>query len=136
MPQHEGTPVVVFDGTCVLCSGWTSYLLRRDRKGLFRFATTQSAAGRELLRAHGVSPDNPSTFLLLHDGRAYTASDAVMQMFELTGGAWRLAKLARALPKRPRDALYDLVARNRYRWFGRRDTCFMPAPSQRERFLV
>lgn len=136
MPQHEGTPVVVFDGTCVLCSGWTSCLLRRDRSGLFRFATTQSEAGRELLRVHGVSPDNPSTFLLLYAGGAYTASDAVIQMFELTGGAWRLVKLARVFPKRPRDALYDLVARNRYRWFGRRDTCFVPAPSQRDRFLL
>jgi predicted DCC family thiol-disulfide oxidoreductase YuxK len=135
MSPADAHAIIVFDGTCVLCSGWTAYLLRRDRARRFRFATTQSGAGRSLLRSHGISAENPSTFLLLHSGRAYVASDAVIHMFALIGGPWRAAAVAQVIPKRVRDSLYAFVARNRYRWFGRRASCFVPLPSDRDRFL-
>jgi predicted DCC family thiol-disulfide oxidoreductase YuxK len=131
----EAPVVVVFDGVCVLCSGWTSYLLRRDHDRKFRFATTQSDAGRNLLEAHGINPADPSTFLLLRNGRGYTASDALIQMFMVLGGVWRAAALGRVVPRIARDLLYRVLARNRYRWFGRRSTCYAPAASDRDRFL-
>lgn len=128
--------VVVFDGTCVLCSSWVTFLLRHAEHGRFRFSTTQSAAGRALLEAHGVDADNPSTFLFLEGGRAYTESDAVIRMLRAFGGAWRVAALGRVLPRRIRDAVYRWVARNRYRWFGRRQHCFFPSAADRDLFLV
>ena len=128
--------IVVFDGTCVLCSGWTSFLIRHDRRQRLRFTTTQSAVGRELLRRHGIDADAPQTFLLILDERAHVASDAVLHLLDLLGGPWRLARFARAIPRALRDRLYFLVARNRYRWFGRRQQCFVPDASQRQRFLL
>ena len=130
------SPVVVFDGTCVLCSSWVTFLLRNAEHGRFRFSTTQSAAGRALLEAHGVDADNPSTFLFLEDGRAYTESDAVIRMLRALGGAWRVAALGKVLPRRIRDAVYRWVASNRYRWFGRRQHCFFPSAADRDLFLV
>jgi predicted DCC family thiol-disulfide oxidoreductase YuxK len=120
----------------VLCSSWVTFLLRHAEHGRFRFSTTQSAAGRALLEAHGVDADNPSTFLFLEGGRAYTESDAVIRMLRAFGGAWRVAALGRVLPRRIRDAVYRWVARNRYRWFGRRQHCFFPSAADRDLFLV
>jgi predicted DCC family thiol-disulfide oxidoreductase YuxK len=129
-------PLIVFDGTCVLCSSWVAFVLRRRARIRFRFATTQSATGRALLTAHGIEAANPSTFLFVEEGGATTESDAVIRMFRTFGGAWRIATLARVLPKPARDAVYRWVARNRYRWFGRRQECFAPSAADRDRFLI
>lgn len=128
-------PLIVFDGTCVLCSSWVAFVLRRGARTRFRFATTQSATGKTLLTAHGIEVANPSTFLFVEEGGASTESDAVIRMFREFGGAWRIAALARLLPKSVRDAVYRWVARNRYRWFGRRKECFVPSAADRDRFL-
>lgn len=132
--------VIVFDGVCVLCNGWVGFLLRHDRAGRYRFAAMQSEAGRALLAAHGLDPDDPASFLLVeHDvaqaPRVSTDSDAVRRVLVGLGGCWRLAGLLALLPRRPRDAAYRWLARNRYRWFGRHDACRLPAPAQRHRFL-
>ena len=100
----------------------------------------QSEAGRALLAAHGLDPDDPASFLLVeHDvaqaPRVSTDSDAVRRVLVGLGGCWRLAGLLALLPRRPRDAAYRWLARNRYRWFGRHDACRLPAPAQRHRFL-
>jgi predicted DCC family thiol-disulfide oxidoreductase YuxK len=130
------SPVVVFDGTCVLCSSWVSFLLRHAEHGRFRFSTTQSAAGRGLLETHGIDADNPSTFLFLDGERAYTESDAVIRMLWTLGGTWRVAAVGKMLPRSMRDGVYRCVARNRYRWFGRRQHCFFPSAADRDLFLV
>jgi predicted DCC family thiol-disulfide oxidoreductase YuxK len=129
-------PVIVFDGACVLCSSWVAFLLRHAAHRRFRFSTTQSPAGRGLLHAHGVDTENPSTFLFLDAGRAYTESDAAIRMLCTLRGAWRAAAVGYVLPKRVRDGLYRWVARNRYRWFGRRKQCFIPSAADRDLFLV
>ena len=134
--ESEPSPVVVFDGTCVLCSSWVTFLLRYAEHGRFRFSTTQSVAGRGLLEAHGVDADNPGTFLFLEGEHAYTESDAVIRMLRTLGGAWHAAAVGRVLPRKMRDALYRWVARNRYPWFGRRQRCFVPSASDRDLFLV
>lgn len=131
-PAHA---VVVFDGDCVFCSGWVRFLLARDRQARYRFAAMQGDAGRTLLATHGLSPDDPLSFLLVEDGRAHTDSDAVLRVLTGLGGVWRLADVARIVPRPLRDAGYRLLARNRYRWFGRRDACFMPGAEERARFL-
>ena len=129
-------PIVVFDGTCVLCSSWVAFLLRHAERRRFRFSTTQSPAGKKLLHAHGVDTENPGTFLYLDSGHGYTESDAAIRMLCALGGAWRAAAFGYALPKRLRDPLYRWVARNRYRWFGRRAQCFVPSATDHELFLV
>jgi len=127
--------VIVFDGVCALCSRWVRFLLRFDRAGRYRFAAMQGAHGRQLLAAHGLDPDDPMSFLLLDGGRAWTDSDAIVQVLRGLGGPWRLLAAIRVLPRAWRDVAYRALARNRYRWFGRHDACFLPTPEQAWRFL-
>ncbi|HHW4680112.1 MAG TPA: thiol-disulfide oxidoreductase DCC family protein [Xylella taiwanensis] len=129
------TVVIVFDGVCVLCGGWVRFLLRRDRKKRYRFATMQGAHGRVLLRAYGLDPEDPLSFLLVEDGKAWTDSDAVLRVLVGLGGFWRVAAWLRVFPRCWRDACYRWLARNRYRWFGRHAQCLLPEPAERERFL-
>lgn len=128
--------IIVFDGVCVLCNGWVRFLLARDPQARFRFAAMQSAAGRALLASRGLDPDDPASFLLIVGQEAYTDTAAIRRVLGQLGPGWRLlAALLGVLPQRPRDALYRLVARNRYRWFGRHDQCLLPSAEQRERFI-
>ena len=127
--------MIVFDGVCALCSRWVRFLLRFDRKGRYRFAAMQGEQGRRLLAAHGLDPDDPLSFLLVEDHLAYTDTDAITRVISGLGGVWRLAGVMRWIPQALRDRGYRWLARNRYRWFGRRQTCFLPTPEQRARFL-
>ena len=130
-----GSAIVVFDGVCVLCSGWVGFLLRHDRARQFRFAAMQGEAGRRLLDAHGLDPDDPMSFLLLDASGARTDSDAIIAVLARLGGGWRVARVLRWVPRRLRDPLYRRLARNRYRWFGRREACYLPSAVERDRFL-
>jgi predicted DCC family thiol-disulfide oxidoreductase YuxK len=131
----ERSSIIVFDGVCVLCSGWVRFLLPRDRAGRFRFATMQSDAGRRLLAQHGLDPEDPVSFLLVEGDRAYTDSGALLRILCRLGGWWRSTGIFYAVPRFLRDALYRWVARRRYRWFGRREACFVPTPETASRFL-
>ena len=133
--QAAGEATIVFDGVCVLCNGWVDFLLARDRRGRYRFAAMQSPAGRRLLAAHRLDPDDPVSFLLVDTAGAHTDSDAIVRVLTGLGGPWRLAGLARLLPRGLRDRLYRWLARHRYRWFGRRPTCRLPDPAHAARFL-
>jgi predicted DCC family thiol-disulfide oxidoreductase YuxK len=128
-------PVLFFDGHCHLCNRAVRFVVRHDHRGCFLFAPLQSAAGRNLpvsMRSDGGS----SGFVVLaFRGRYYRRSDAALHTFRLLGGLWPVFFAAIVLPRFLRDAVYNLVARNRYRWFGRNDTCMVPEPGLRERFL-
>lgn len=127
---------IVFDGVCVLCSAWVRFVLRRDHRGQFSFAAMQGAAGRALLQRHGIDPDDPITFLLVDDGIAYTDTDAALRVVSHFGAFWKcVAWVARWIPAGIRNRLYRWIARNRYRIFGRREMCFLPAASEADRFL-
>lgn len=128
-------PIIVFDGVCALCSGWVRFLLRHDRESRYRFAAMQTPRGRALLVAHGLDPDDPSSFLLIDGERAWKDSDAIRRVVGGLGGIWRIAHALALLPRGLRDGVYRLVARNRYRWFGRNEACFLPTPEQRARFI-
>lgn len=127
--------IIVFDGVCHLCNGWVRFLLRHDRRARFRFASMQSGAGRGLLAAHGIDPDDPASFLLLEAGIARTDSDAILRVLAALGWPWRAAALLRIVPSALRDPVYRWIARNRYRLFGRRDACSMPSPETAARFV-
>jgi predicted DCC family thiol-disulfide oxidoreductase YuxK len=132
--------VIVFDGVCVLCNGWVRFLLRHDRRQRYRFAPMQGPVGRALLAGNGLDPDDPVSFLLIEYDRGpaprvSTDTAAILRVVAGLGGAWRLARIAALVPRRLRDPLYRVVARNRYRWFGRHPACQVPSSSERERFF-
>ncbi|PPE75491.1 hypothetical protein C3942_00945 [Solimonas fluminis] len=127
--------IIVYDGACRFCSAWVRFLLRRDPRGLFRFAPMQGAYGSRLLVAQGQDPADPATFLYLENSRPYTDSVAVIRVLGQLGGAWPLVWLLWLIPAFLRDPAYRLVARNRYRWFGRKDRCELPEPGMAERFI-
>ena len=128
--------IIVFDGVCVLCSRWTRFVLRFDHAHHFRLAAMQTDAGRELLRSNGLDPDDPSTFIVIDGGRAYTESAALVQVLSRFSWPWRLvAGMLRVVPRAVRDAGYRMIARNRYAWFGRKELCLIPVPEQRARFV-
>jgi predicted DCC family thiol-disulfide oxidoreductase YuxK len=128
-------PVIVFDGECVLCSANAQFVLRHDRAGHFRLASMQSEAGAALYRRFGIDPADPETMIVVEGGRALRDSDAVLAVWRGLGWPWKAAGVFAAVPRALRDPLYRWVARNRYRLFGRRETCWMPSADQRERIL-
>jgi len=127
--------VIVFDGVCKLCNRCVRFVIERDPDARFRFAALQSAGGVRLLRQHGFDPRNVHTFVLLKGGRIYVRSAAALEIARQLRGPARLLALLRIVPRRLRDRLYDVVARNRYRWFGKLDACVAPAPEVKARFL-
>jgi predicted DCC family thiol-disulfide oxidoreductase YuxK len=128
-------PIVLFDGVCNLCNGSVTFIVKRDPGRRFRFAALQSAAGATLLRQFGLPADALDTLVLVEGNRAFTRSTASLRVARRLSGLWPLLYALIVVPRPIRDLLYGVVARNRYRWFGRRDACMMPTPDLRERFL-
>ncbi len=128
-------PVVVFDGVCNLCVGSVGFIVRHEKTPALRFAPIQSATGARLVRELGFDPADAKTFVIVEDGRAHVRSNAAIRLARYLRWPWRLLGAAWIVPRPIRDHAYDWVARNRYRWFGRRDTCLVPTPALRSRFL-
>jgi predicted DCC family thiol-disulfide oxidoreductase YuxK len=131
----DDRPVIVFDALCLLCSANARLILRNDRRRRFRLASMQSEAGAALYRRFGIDPADPETMILVEGDRARRDSDAVLAIWSGLGWPWRAAAAARIVPARLRDPVYRWLARNRYRWFGRRETCWLPGPDLADRFL-
>lgn len=126
--------LILFDGVCVFCSRWVAFVIARDREAAFRFLPIQSAGGRELALRLGIDPDDPETNAVVLDGIGYMKSDAALMVLARLPG-WGWVRLAWLCPKSCRDFIYDRIAKNRYRIFGRFDACMVPAPDLRARFL-
>jgi len=131
----DDRPIVIFDGHCVLCSGWANFILRHDRGDRYRLLAAQSPLGRALYVHLGLDPNDYQTNILLADGIAWLKSEGSIRMAEGLGLPWRLAGAFRVLPLPFRDWLYELIARNRFRLLGRREICYLPSPAFRDRFL-
>jgi predicted DCC family thiol-disulfide oxidoreductase YuxK len=131
----NGGPVVVFDGICPLCSANARFILRRDRRRHFRLASMQSEAGQALYRRFGIDPADPETLIVVDGDRAIRDTDAILAIWSGLGWPWRAAAALRIVPAALRDPLYRWVARNRYRLFGRRETCWLPGPELADRLL-
>lgn len=128
--------IVLFDGVCNLCNGLVQFVIRRDpAPARFRFAALQSQAGQQLLREHGLSTVDLDTFVLIEAGVAHVRSTAALRLLKRLGLPWSLAWSFIVVPRPLRDAVYRFVARNRYRWFGVRESCMVPKPELRSRFL-
>lgn len=129
--QH---PVLLFDGVCNLCNGSVQFIIDRDPDAQFRFASLQSEAGRQLLEARGIKNDL-DTVVLVDGEQVYERSDAALRVFRHLGGLWLLMLIFWPLPRVIRDWVYNFVATNRYRLFGKQEFCMIPTEDNRRRFL-
>ena len=130
-PHHD---VILYDGVCVFCSRWVRFVARRDVEQRFRFTAIQSGYGTRLAQAFGIDPENPDTNAVIHGGMAFFKSDAALTVLSNLPG-WRWVRRLRAVPKPLRDAVYNLVARNRYRIFGKYEECFVPDEGLKARVM-
>ena len=127
-------PVILFDGVCNLCSGSVQFILKRDKEKKFLFASLQSNYGQNLLRQFNLPTDTFNSFILYEKGKIFTRSTAALKMFsELKG--WKWVSAFRIVPKIIRDGVYNLIAKNRYKWFGKKTECWIPTPALKARFL-
>lgn len=133
--ETQGTSIVLIDGVCHLCQGLVKFIIPRDPQANLRFASLQSDVSRELLGAGGLPEEALNTVVLIENGTYYTESAAVLRIARRLRFPWPAAYIFILVPKPLRDALYRLVARNRYRWFGRDEQCLLPTPELRRRFL-
>src|SRR5262245_3081134 len=135
--EHQADrPILLFDGVCNLCNGVARFVTRHDpAPGRFRFAALQSELGLQILREHGLKSDAVDTFVMIEGERVHLRSKAGLRVLRRLGFPWSLAYAFIVVPRPLRDAVYDWVARNRYRWFGRQDACMVPTPEIRSRFL-
>ncbi|MCA9215502.1 MAG: DUF393 domain-containing protein [Planctomycetales bacterium] len=136
MPDHiEELPIVFYDGECGLCHRFVQFMLRHDAEGVVRFAALQGETYRNEVQATAGSPDM-TTVILWDDGTAYFRSDAVLRSTRRLGGFIGFgSRVAAFCPRSIRDAVYEFVSRNRFRWFGKADQCRVPLPSETSRFL-
>ena len=126
-------PVILFDGVCNLCNGTVDFILKRDKLKQFRFVPLQSEAG-ELIKQHFGLTEMPDSVALLYDGSVYMESEAAIKIARMLPFPWNLAGIFRVVPLRWRNSVYRCVARNRYRWFGKKSTCRIPSPEEHKYF--
>ena len=128
---------VVFDTRCILCSSWVRFLLRHEADTRLHFVGAWSSSGLAIAARYGLGPEElQKTFLVVVDGVALVRSDAGLALLDHMKAPWRWLRLLRVVPARVRDGVYDRVARNRYRWFGTRESCLVPSSDLRNRFTL
>lgn len=140
MPIPESNPIILYDGVCGLCNRLVQFVLKRDQRDYFRFASLQSNMASTTLQRHDRDPHDLDTVYVVVDygqpaERLLARSDAIMFLLNRLGGVWKLATLGKVLPRSLRDAMYELVATNRYRVFGKFESCMLPEPKHRAKFL-
>lgn len=135
LERAAGRDVILFDGVCKLCSASVDFILERDPAGKFAFASLQSDAGQEILSHYGLATNSFDSVVLVKNGRIYQKSSAALEIAAKLKGAWPLMQVFKILPAFLRNGLYDFIGRNRYRFFGKRESCRFPSPEIRSRFL-
>jgi predicted DCC family thiol-disulfide oxidoreductase YuxK len=135
IPQHK--KIILFDGVCNLCNGAVQCIIKRDKKDIFRFAALQSDIGKEIIKQRGINTFQVDSIILIVPGVAYyVKSTAALRISYEFGGLWNTLKVFEwLLPHRFRDMIYNVVAKNRYRWFGKKESCMVPTPELRAKFL-
>ena len=134
--MHGGTPaLVLFDGVCNLCTGAVTFIIRRDPARRFTFASLQSPAAQEILNRHQLANGDLDTMILVENGKVYQRSTAALRIARKLRAPWPLCYAFIIIPRPLRDLVYRWIARHRYQWFGQRETCMIPDPTTRDRFL-
>jgi len=128
-------PVLLFDGVCNLCNGFVQFVIKRDAKGVFRFTALQSDVGQDLQKAFQLDQNQLDTVILIYQNKVYSHSDVALQIAKTLGGLWSIFTIFSIIPKSSRDAIYNWIAQNRYRWFGKQESCMLPRAEWKNRFL-
>lgn len=131
----EQHPVILFDGVCNFCNSSVQFVIKRDPKQQFRFASLQSEFGQHVLAQHQLPQNDFNSFILLQEGNIYTKSTAALKVAKQLSGLWPMLYGFIIIPPFIRNAVYSFIAQNRYRWFGKREACMLPSPQQRNLFL-
>jgi predicted DCC family thiol-disulfide oxidoreductase YuxK len=128
--------VLLFDGVCNLCNASVKWVILRDKKGVFKFAPIQSETGQSLLKRFGLDNQPLDSVILIANNKAYIKSDAAIRVMTELGGIGILSRVFLLIPRKLRNIVYDWVANNRYRWFGKQEQCLLPQPEWKDRFLA
>ncbi|WP_458461586.1 thiol-disulfide oxidoreductase DCC family protein [Paenibacillus sp.] len=132
---HQGHPIVLVDGVCHFCQGLTKWIIKRDPEGKYHFASLQSDVAKKLLEKGNLSTDRMDTFVLIENGKYYTRSTAALRLAKGLKFPYPLVYVFIIIPEFIRNTVYNWVARNRYRWFGKDEACMLPTPEIKDRFL-
>jgi len=127
--------IILFDGVCNLCNSSVNFIIDNDKRNVFKFASLQSETGSELMKKHNLTSKDIDSVILIDADRAYIKSDAALRIAAELGGIYKLISYLRFIPKFIRDFFYDIIAKNRYKWFGKKDTCRIPTPELKSKFL-
>jgi predicted DCC family thiol-disulfide oxidoreductase YuxK len=131
----EEKPIVLFDGVCNFCNYWMNFAIKRNSKKNLKFTTLQGETAKQILPQYNINPTSLSSVIFIDKGKAYTQSSASLRICKYMDGGWKLFYGLIIIPKFIRDVIYNWIARNRYKWFGKKDSCMVPTPELRERFL-
>lgn len=126
--------VILFDGVCNLCNSSVQFIIKRDPKGFYRFASQQSDIGQAYLSKYNLG-GYADSFVLIEDDRVYLKSDAALQISKNLAGVWKVFYLLKIVPRPLRDLVYNFIAKNRYKWFGKKESCMIPTPDIKSRFI-
>ncbi|WP_300564568.1 thiol-disulfide oxidoreductase DCC family protein [Flavobacterium sp.] len=137
----EGIPndkkIILFDGVCNMCNSSVNYIIKHDKKDIFRFVSLQSELGQRILKHIGIADKNIDSIVLYEPGRAYYyKSSAVIQIAKNMDGILNLVTIFKIIPRKIRNVIYDYIAKNRYKWYGKKDSCMMPTPELKAKFLA
>ncbi|NND87624.1 MAG: thiol-disulfide oxidoreductase DCC family protein [Flavobacteriaceae bacterium] len=127
--------IILFDGVCNLCNSSVLFVIKRDPKNHFRFAALQSEIGKKLLTKHQIDPENTDSIVLIEDERVFVKSTAALRIARHLSGGWPMISVFFLVPKFIRNWIYDLIAKNRYRWYGKKDQCMIPTKELQAKFL-
>lgn len=127
--------LILFDGVCNFCNSSINFIIKKDKKNIFRFAPLQSNTGKNLLEQHQLKDKNIDSIIYIKNGKAYKKSTAVLQIVKKLGGFYFLFYTFIIIPPFIRDLFYDIIARNRYRWFGKREACMIPTAEVKSKFI-
>ena len=127
--------IVLFDGICNLCSSSVQFIIKRDKKNQFLFASLQSSSASELLKKYSYAESNLNSFILIDNNKIFTHSSAVLRVLKSLSSMWSVCYIFIIVPKFIRDGVYNFIAKHRYKWFGKKDECWIPTPELQSKFL-
>lgn len=133
--NHSVDKVILFDGVCNLCTASVTFVIQRDADAKFRFASLQSSFGQKSLAEQGIDTQYFDTVMLIKNGKVYTRSDAALEIARELSGLWPALYAFKIFPSLLRNLVYDWIAKNRYKWFGKKDSCMIPTPELKARFI-
>ncbi|MDE3143299.1 MAG: thiol-disulfide oxidoreductase DCC family protein [Bacteroidota bacterium] len=129
------SPVILFDGVCNLCCGSVQFIIKRDKKKQFRFASLQSKFGKNVLYQFELNENNMNSFILIEDGKLFTRSTAALKVAKQLSGAWKMMYVFILVPAFIRNYMYSVIANKRYKWFGKKEECWLPTENMKNLFL-